>query len=86
MNKRTTIKRLLVVAVILHNLAGLAAGYWLSRMLGYESKVSRTLPPLLEQIRMPKGCGSISTATGRSTRMTWTVPVDRPNARRPVWP
>ncbi|BBP46122.1 sodium transporter [Thiosulfatimonas sediminis] len=34
---------LLVLAVILHNLGGLAAGYALSRWLGYDSVVARTV-------------------------------------------
>lgn len=32
-----------VVAVILHNLTGMASGYWLSRKLGYDSVIARTV-------------------------------------------
>jgi BASS family bile acid:Na+ symporter len=34
---------LLALAVMLHNLAGLAGGYWISRLLGWNHRVSRTL-------------------------------------------
>ncbi|MDX1795215.1 MAG: bile acid:sodium symporter family protein [Hydrogenovibrio sp.] len=33
----------LVLAVILHNLSGLAAGYWVSKLLGYDEKTARTV-------------------------------------------
>ncbi len=33
----------LVIAVILHNLIGLFCGYWLSRKLGYDSVIARTV-------------------------------------------
>jgi bile acid:Na+ symporter, BASS family len=33
----------LVAAVILHNVSGLAAGYWVARLMGYDSRISRTL-------------------------------------------
>lgn len=32
-----------VVAVMLHNLAGMVSGYWLSRKLGYNSVIARTV-------------------------------------------
>lgn len=38
-----TVGLLVVVAVMLHNLIGLFSGYWLSRQLGYDSKIARTL-------------------------------------------
>jgi BASS family bile acid:Na+ symporter len=34
---------ILVLAVMLHNGTGLLAGYWLSRWLGYDSRIARTL-------------------------------------------
>lgn len=34
---------LLVLAVVLHNTSGLAAGYYVSRLLGYDQKISRTI-------------------------------------------
>jgi BASS family bile acid:Na+ symporter len=33
----------LLVLVVLHNLAGLAGGYWISRWLGQDRRTSRTL-------------------------------------------
>jgi BASS family bile acid:Na+ symporter len=33
----------LLVLVVLHNLAGLAGGYWVSRWLGQDRRISRTL-------------------------------------------
>lgn len=32
-----------VSAVVLHNLSGLASGYWVARILGYDGKTCRTL-------------------------------------------
>ncbi|MCG8030515.1 MAG: bile acid:sodium symporter family protein [Candidatus Thiodiazotropha taylori] len=34
---------LLALAVVLHNLAGLAGGYWIARGLGWDRRISRTL-------------------------------------------
>ncbi|MGD8591037.1 MAG: bile acid:sodium symporter family protein [Chromatiales bacterium] len=34
---------ILVIAVILHNGTGLMVGYWLSRLLGYDTRIARTL-------------------------------------------
>lgn len=38
-----TVGGLLIVAIMAHNLIGLLAGYWISRKLGYDSKVARTV-------------------------------------------
>ena len=38
-----TVMWTLVLAVMLHNLIGLFSGYWLTRKLGYDSKIARTV-------------------------------------------
>lgn len=38
-----TVGLLLVMAVILHNAAGLITGYWATKLLGYDSTIARTL-------------------------------------------
>ena len=42
-DRLATLSLLLVTAVVLHNLGGLACGYWMSRALGYAEKECRTL-------------------------------------------
>lgn len=39
----STLAGLIVIAVILHNLLGLTAGYWVSRLLGFDRTTCRTL-------------------------------------------
>jgi len=38
-----TVTSVIVIAVVLHNLLGLAAGYFIARGLGYDIKIARTL-------------------------------------------
>jgi BASS family bile acid:Na+ symporter len=38
-----TVGPILVLAVMLHNGTGLMAGYWITRWLGYDSRIARTL-------------------------------------------
>jgi len=38
-----TVTSVVVIAVVLHNLLGLAAGYFIARGLGYDIKIARTL-------------------------------------------
>jgi len=42
-NNLQTVVWSLVLAVMLHNLIGLFSGYWLTRKLGYDSKIARTV-------------------------------------------
>lgn len=42
-NNLTTVAWTLVLAVMLHNLIGLFSGYWLSRKLGFDSVIARTV-------------------------------------------
>lgn len=39
----STVAASLVTAIIIHNLIGLGSGYWLTRKLGYDSKIARTV-------------------------------------------
>ena len=38
-----TVGMVLVIVIVLHNGAGLMAGYWTGRVLGFDSRISRTL-------------------------------------------
>ncbi|MDJ0805922.1 MAG: bile acid:sodium symporter family protein [Gammaproteobacteria bacterium] len=38
-----TVGIVLMLAVILHNASGLVTGYWVAKLLGYDSRISRTL-------------------------------------------
>ncbi len=42
-NNLMTVTSVVVIAVVLHNLLGLAAGYFIARGLGYDIKIARTL-------------------------------------------
>lgn len=42
-DRLATLGPLVIVAVVLHNMIGLAGGYWIGRLLGFSQRVARTM-------------------------------------------